>query len=727
MPAMPELLRPRLAGDTEVATLPLEEGPCRTVLRRPEPPQACVRVTDELAAITLALDGSRHIDAITDDARARFGPDGAALLVRLLAELGERGFLDGIPANDLRWQRPLGLFARLGRPRTWRWRRAPAAIERTYRVGGWMAVTRPAFIICCAVALAGLAASVLLLVRGGVTPLVVNGQVELGAACFFAGRVALVAVHELAHGLALARTGHRVGSAGIKLLAIFPYAFVDTSPVWLEPRRHRVGVTLAGPISDLVFAGAAAIAALEATGVVREVCFQLCLAGYLAALLNLNPCLERDGYHLLSDALRRPGLRRAAVLDLQLRLAGRDARDSAPSLRWYGLAIVAWGVVGTALAVASLSGSLPALRAALPHDVSVPLLGALWLVLLAPTALLIGRPLAVRAGSGAAPARRAVAPETLAPARARRTEPHVSTAPEEPVMPLARGVLTDTSLRRRIAALGAPPGVEPLGDRELRSSVAGVIFAAGGASLALAHAVGALGPVIARATDHVIDDTNVDQLKTLLGQYHPPQEPAAHIEPGFTSTPAPLPVLTPPLYMPPVHHHAGAVGTASSDGLGSNSEIGSVLPWPGNNAGPVVIAHWMAAGAKAAGLPRPLPVMAALVESNLNNNACCNFDSVGYFQMRESIWNYGPYAGYYEHPELQLEWFIHQALIVRDEAIAGGDPSFGENPSDWGTWVANVERPAAEYRYRYWDQLATAEALLSPLDAGVVAGVGAGG
>jgi putative peptide zinc metalloprotease protein len=728
MPSAPELIRPRLHADVHVATLPSEEGPCRTVVRRPHPPQACIRVNDDLAELIGGLDGSRQVEAIADDARARFGPDGPALLVRLLAELAERGFLEGIVAFDPRLHSSMGLFARLARPRTWRWRRAPAAIERTYRAGGWLAVTRPAFVVFSAIALVGLAATALLLIHGGVTPLVVGGRLELGAACFFAGRVALVAIHELAHGLALAKMGHRVGSAGIKLLAIFPYAFVDTSPVWLEPRRRRVGVTLAGPVSDLVFGGAAAIAVLLTRGTVREVCFQLCLAGYLAALLNLNPCLERDGYHLLSDALRRPGLRRAAVFDLQSRIAGLGARDSARPLRWYGLAVVAWGIVGAGLAVLSISGSLPVLRAAMPHDVSMPLLGSLWLVLLLPTALLVGRPLAMRVGTGGAAPVPAAVPGTTSTARSRRAMRYDPVVPNEPVMLLARGVMTDSSLRRRIRAIGPPPGLEPLGDRELRSSVTGVIFAAGGESLALAHGVGALGPLIAHTTEHVLANTNLDQLRAVLGVDNGPTQQPIHLEPNFAAQPegSPVPVLTPPLYVPPVHHHhtGGELATASSEWAGPRWNGGPMPAWPGNNAGQVAIAHWMAAAAMSAGLPGPLPVMAGLVESNLNNNACCDHDSLGYFQMRESIWNRGPYVGYYEHPELQLEWFIHQALIVRQEAIAAGDPTFGQNPSDWGTWDANIEHPAAEYRYRYGEQLAAAEGLVG---AKLTGGLGAGG
>jgi hypothetical protein len=501
-----------------------------------------------------------------------------------------------------------------------------------------------------------------------------------------------------------------------------------------------MAVTVAGPVSDLVLAGAAAIVAALTHGTLREVFFQLSIAGYLAALLNLNPCLERDGYHLLCDAIRRPGLRRAALIDLQSRLAGLGRSDAARPLRVYGVAIVAWGVVGAALAVASLSRSLPTLRAALPHDISRPLLGTLWLALLAPTALLVGRPLALRS-RGLPPAPQPTpAPPGPSPLwgamPSRRGLPRLPEHVGDPFARLATQVMLDASLRERLRMLGPPPGLESLGNRELKSSVAGVVLAAGGESLAIAHGVGVLAPQLAHVAEHAIHDTNLSQLHDLIGPQTVPLQPAVHLEPAFTPTPH-VPVQTPILYEPPAPHHhahehlrlgtgygAGAFSASAFNGGAFHATGGGIPPWPGNGAGQVAIAHWMATGAQAAGLPAPLPVMAALVESNLNNNACCDHDSLGYFQMRESIWNHAPWTGYYQHPELQLEWFIHQALIVLDEHRAAGDTTFGQDPSSWGTWVADIEQPAAQYRGRYAEQLANAESLLrasSPLP-----GVGAG-
>ena len=61
-------------------------------------------------------------------------------------------------------------------------------------------------------------------------------------------------------------------------------------------------------------------------------CFQVASAGYIAALFNLNPFLERDGYHLLADRLGVPGLRAKARAQLRAR-ACPGRRRPGPSRR----------------------------------------------------------------------------------------------------------------------------------------------------------------------------------------------------------------------------------------------------------------------------------------------------------------------------------------------------------------------------------------------------------
>ena len=134
--------------------------------------------------------------------------------------------------------------------------------------------------------------------------------------------------------------------------------------------------------------------------------------------------------------------------------------------------------------------------------------------------------------------------------------------------------------------------------------------------------------------------------------------------------------------------------------------------YPGDDASKVDIASWMANRAKEAHLPPELPIMAALVSSGLKNLQSGDSDSVGFFEMRVSIWNQGKYAGFPGDPELQIQWFIDQATAVRAARIAAGDAGFGKDPSGWGEWIADVERPAEQLRGRYQLRLAEARQLV---------------
>jgi cell wall-associated NlpC family hydrolase len=117
----------------------------------------------------------------------------------------------------------------------------------------------------------------------------------------------------------------------------------------------------------------------------------------------------------------------------------------------------------------------------------------------------------------------------------------------------------------------------------------------------------------------------------------------------------------------------------------------------------------MGDAAQRRGLPRELPVMAALVESGMTNADHGDADSLGFFQMRASVWDSGPYAGYAHKPKLQLQWFLDAAERVQHDRRSGGLPM---DKDHYGEWVADVERPAAQYRGRYQLRLDDARELL---------------
>jgi cell wall-associated NlpC family hydrolase len=124
----------------------------------------------------------------------------------------------------------------------------------------------------------------------------------------------------------------------------------------------------------------------------------------------------------------------------------------------------------------------------------------------------------------------------------------------------------------------------------------------------------------------------------------------------------------------------------------------------------------MAKQAEARGLPRELPLMASLVESGMRNVHYGDADSVGFYQMRVGIWNRGDYAGYPDDPKLQVKWFLDQAEAVKAQRISRGLPV--DDPNQYGEWIADVERPAEQYRGRYQLKLAEATNLLKQAGAG---------
>ena len=99
--------------------------------------------------------------------------------------------------------------------------------------------------------------------------------------------------------------------------------------------------------------------------------------------------------------------------------------------------------------------------------------------------------------------------------------------------------------------------------------------------------------------------------------------------------------------------------------------------------------------------------MAALVESNLTNVDFGDADSLGYFQMRVSFWDQGEYAGFADDPDKQIDWFLDQAEAVKAQRVSRGQSV--SDPSQFGEWIADVERPAEQFRGRYQLRLEEAE------------------
>jgi hypothetical protein len=192
-----------------------------------------------------------------------------------------------------------------------------------------------------------------------------------------------------------------------------------------------------------------------------------------------------------------------------------------------------------------------------------------------------------------------------------------------------------------------------------------------------------------------------------------PREPDAAPPPANAA--GVTPAVPPPAPAPPADPAAAQPAAPAPDPAavdpGPAPDLADVAnDYPGDNAGQQALARWLAKQAEDAGLPPELPVMASLVESGVRNLDFGDADSVGFFQMRLSIWNRGEYAGYPRRPELQAKWFIDQALAVKRQRVARGQSI--TDPSQFGEWIADIERPAEQFRGRYQLRLAEARRLL---------------
>jgi putative peptide zinc metalloprotease protein len=119
------------------------------------------------------------------------------------------------------------------------------------------------------------------------------------------------ALHEMAHGVAARVAGSQVPEWGITLLMFVPVPYVDASAVSALPSRgQRLTVAAAGIVTELALAALGlAIALAVQPGMLRDLALVVFFIGALSTLLvNANPLMRFDGYHMLTDAFDLPNL-----------------------------------------------------------------------------------------------------------------------------------------------------------------------------------------------------------------------------------------------------------------------------------------------------------------------------------------------------------------------------------------------------------------------------------
>ncbi|PDW03827.1 cyclic nucleotide-binding domain-containing protein [Candidatus Viridilinea mediisalina] len=282
-----------------------------------------LRLSPVEAELWHAMDGSRTVAELGMLAFTRFRQ--LVLVADLVEGLRQAGFLSEQPVGLYRaleaHQADQGLHGWSRRIlQTIRTRKLSfTGVDRVagalHRWGGWALFSIP-FLGLLALLVGMGVGFFTMLARGELHPysLIDTGNLGPSLLALWLALLCSFLLHELAHAVAVKHFGRRVLSGGVMLYYAMPAAYVDTSDIWRAGRRPRIIVSLAGPLCDLLVGSLAAIAAaLLPESMLGEAAYRLAAACYIAAICNLNPLLELDGYYMLSDWLRLPNLRSRAL------------------------------------------------------------------------------------------------------------------------------------------------------------------------------------------------------------------------------------------------------------------------------------------------------------------------------------------------------------------------------------------------------------------------------
>lgn len=338
---------------------------------------AYLRLNAEQVFLWEQMDGDATVQDIAVAYMLEHGKLAIAGLIGLLEQLQDKGFI--APLVDVYGALDASVQQR-GRVPLWRQIAnrfvsteiavdgIDGIITRSYRGGGHWLFSAAAQWIMLAVIVAG--GVVFLALAFGLIERSISlvGSTGLGAAAAVVSLYALqfitLVIHEWAHAAATKHYGREVRRGGFLIYLGMPAAFVDTTDIWMEPRRPRITVSWAGPHSGFVVGGLASLALLAGPGpLAGRVLYQFAFLTYMTSFMNLNPLLKLDGYYILMDWLEIPRLRERSLAfvvgPLWGKLRGREAftRDER-IFATFGLLAAVWTAIAAVLGVLTLGGTI---------------------------------------------------------------------------------------------------------------------------------------------------------------------------------------------------------------------------------------------------------------------------------------------------------------------------------------------------------------------------------
>lgn len=271
--------------------------------------------------IWLLLDGKNTVKDLSLKYIDRFNTIGHENIIHFLNLLKKNGFILGHEAhiyqiikeriNNQHISRKIFQACQFFIHSTHTTKKADQYFTGLYRMFGRILFSRPAKLICgiliaCCVMLTiyykFFQHTSLLISQEGVAMHDLLSFMYLTYASFF--------VHENMHGLTVKHYGRKVLQGGVILYMGSPFAYVETTDIWMKPRYARMNVSFAGPAANGVLGGGFLLAALLLPpGLHQRLCLHVGLLNSLLFMANLVPFAETDGHYIIQDYLEKPHLR----------------------------------------------------------------------------------------------------------------------------------------------------------------------------------------------------------------------------------------------------------------------------------------------------------------------------------------------------------------------------------------------------------------------------------
>jgi len=121
----------------------------------------------------------------------------------------------------------------------------------------------------------------------------------------------VIAIHEIAHGLAVVHYGGAPKEMGTGLYFFGPMFYIDVTDGWTLERYQRIMIYAAGPISEVLIGSIILVVQFiwPFPALVSHILTMAAFYCFWGLLIDLSPLLETDGYNILCDVLRIPDLR----------------------------------------------------------------------------------------------------------------------------------------------------------------------------------------------------------------------------------------------------------------------------------------------------------------------------------------------------------------------------------------------------------------------------------